>query len=131
MHTRQHGMHPPQPGRERRWTPSFCCGTYVGGSRHGNRPSSRPPAKPEPAGPISPTRSASPAARLRTTALIGVAGAIGAFGGVLVNLAFRQSFLDTHNGQAAYLAFLGYYGLCLVATWAFHLRRSARRLPGV
>ena len=28
-------------------------------------------------------------------ALIGIAGAIGAFGGVLVNLAFRQSFLTT------------------------------------
>lgn len=51
--------------------------------------------------------------RRRTTALIGVAGAIGAFGGVLVNLAFRQSFLNAHQGQDAYLAFLGYYGLCL------------------
>ncbi|MGW1653214.1 hypothetical protein [Streptomyces atratus] len=50
---------------------------------------------------------------------------------MLVNLAFRQSFLETHNGQAAYPAFLGYYGLCLVVTWAFYLRRSAHRLPGV
>ncbi|WP_327365631.1 nitrate/nitrite transporter [Streptomyces sp. NBC_01217] len=69
--------------------------------------------------------------RRRSSALIGVAGAVGAFGGVLVNLAFRQSFLATHNGQAAYLAFLAYYGLCLVVTWAVYLRRSPRRLPGV
>ena len=33
-------------------------------------------------------------------ALIGIAGAIGAFGGVLVNLAFRQSFLTTGTGDA-------------------------------
>ncbi|MFE3901606.1 nitrate/nitrite transporter [Streptomyces sp. NPDC059153] len=79
----------------------------------------------------TPSAEAERRSRRQTTALIGVAGAIGAFGGVLVNLAFRQSFLETHNGQAAYLAFLGYYGLCLVVTWAFYLRRSAHHLPGV
>ena len=36
-----------------------------------------------------------PCARRLSGALIGIAGAIGAFGGVLVNLAFRQSFLAT------------------------------------
>ena len=44
-------------------------------------------------------RGADPAAAERrgrrlSGALIGIAGAVGAFGGVLVNLAFRQSFLD-------------------------------------
>ncbi|MFE0461555.1 nitrate/nitrite transporter [Kitasatospora sp. NPDC058965] len=63
-------------------------------------------------------------ARRRSTALIGLAGAIGAFGGVLVNMAFRQSFLSSHNGDGAYLAFLGYYALCLVLTWAVYLRRG-------
>ncbi|MFD9600884.1 nitrate/nitrite transporter [Streptomyces sp. NPDC059970] len=87
-------------------------------------------ARAEIAGGTSPAE-AERRSRRQTTALIGVAGAIGAFGGVLVNLAFRQSFLETHNGQAAYLAFLGYYGLCLVVTWAFYLRRSTHRLPGV
>ena len=33
-------------------------------------------------------------------ALIGIAGAVGAFGGVLVNLAFRQSFLSSGSGDA-------------------------------
>ncbi|GAB7185828.1 nitrate/nitrite transporter [Kitasatospora sp. Ki12] len=61
--------------------------------------------------------------RRRSAALIGLAGAIGAFGGVLVNLAFRQSFLASHNGDAAYLGFLGAYLLCSVLTWAVWLRR--------
>ncbi|MFF7989170.1 nitrate/nitrite transporter [Kitasatospora xanthocidica] len=61
--------------------------------------------------------------RRRSAALIGLAGAVGAFGGVLVNLAFRQSFLASHNGDAAYLGFLAAYLLCSVLTWAVWLRR--------
>ncbi|MEV5711176.1 hypothetical protein [Actinoallomurus sp. NPDC052274] len=60
-----------------------------------------------------------------------MAGAIGAFGGVLVNLAFRQSFLTYKTGNGAYLAFIAYYVLCAAVTWAVYLRRSPRRLPGV
>ena len=45
-------------------------------------------------------------ARRLSGALIGIAGAVGAFGGVLVNVAFRQSFLETGAGNAAYVAFL-------------------------
>lgn len=72
------------------------------------------------------------AAGRRTSALIGLAGAVGAFGGVLVNIAFRQTFLSADNGDPAYLAFLGYYGLCLSLTWWVYLRPAARRLlPGV
>jgi NNP family nitrate/nitrite transporter-like MFS transporter len=63
-------------------------------------------------------------------ALIGLAGAIGAFGGVLVNLAFRQSFLTQKSGTGAYIAFIGFYVLCAVVTWVVYLRRSAR-LAGV
>ncbi|MBB5122366.1 NNP family nitrate/nitrite transporter-like MFS transporter [Streptomyces eurocidicus] len=69
--------------------------------------------------------------RRRASALIGVAGAVGAFGGVLVNIAFRQSFLASHNGEAAYLAFLAAYAVCLVLTWAVYVRPSKGRLPGV
>jgi NNP family nitrate/nitrite transporter-like MFS transporter len=61
-------------------------------------------------------------ARRLAGALIGLAGAIGAFGGVLVNLAFRQSFLSTKSGDAAYLAFLVAYLLCATLTWAAYLR---------
>ncbi|MEV0401430.1 nitrate/nitrite transporter [Actinoallomurus sp. NPDC050550] len=70
-------------------------------------------------------------ARRLSGALIGVAGAIGAFGGVLVNLAFRQSFLTYKTGNGAYVAFIAYYALCFAVTWAVFLRRSPRRLPGI
>jgi NNP family nitrate/nitrite transporter-like MFS transporter len=62
-------------------------------------------------------------ARRITNAVIGIAGAIGAFGGVLVNVAFRQSFLSSGTGDAAYIAFIVCYALCLVLTWAAYLRR--------
>jgi len=64
-------------------------------------------------------------------ALIGIAGAIGAFGGVLVNLAFRQSFLTLKNGNGAYVAFIVFYALCFALTWAVYLRRRPSRLEGV
>jgi NNP family nitrate/nitrite transporter-like MFS transporter len=59
-------------------------------------------------------------------ALIGIAGAVGAFGGVLVNLAFRQSFLTTGSGDGAYLAFIAFYAVCVVVTWAVYLRPTSR-----
>jgi NNP family nitrate/nitrite transporter-like MFS transporter len=70
-------------------------------------------------------------ARRFSNALIGIAGAVGAFGGVLVNIAFRQSFLSTKSGNAAYIGFLVFYAICFVLTWAVYLRRSRFRLDGV
>jgi NNP family nitrate/nitrite transporter-like MFS transporter len=70
-------------------------------------------------------------ARRLAGALIGIAGAIGAFGGVLVNLAFRQSFLTQGTGNAAYIGFIAFYGLCFIVTWIVYLRPSKRRLAGV
>jgi NNP family nitrate/nitrite transporter-like MFS transporter len=70
-------------------------------------------------------------ARRLSGAVIGIAGAIGAFGGVLVNLAFRQSFLEYKTADAAYIAFIAFYALCVVVTWAVYLRPSANRLTGV
>ncbi|HEU4346488.1 MAG TPA: nitrate/nitrite transporter [Actinoplanes sp.] len=61
-------------------------------------------------------------ARRISAAVIGIAGAIGAFGGVLVNLAFRQSFLTYQSADAAYLAFIAFYVLCVLVTWAVYLR---------
>ena len=70
-------------------------------------------------------------ARRMSGALIGIAGAIGAFGGVLVNVACRQSFLHTKTGDSAYISFLCFYGACVVVTWFCYLRPSAKRLQGV
>jgi NNP family nitrate/nitrite transporter-like MFS transporter len=67
-------------------------------------------------------------ARRLAGATIGIAGAIGAFGGVLVNLAFRQSFLDTGNAQAAYFGFIAFYAVCFAVTWFVYLRPGSSRL---
>jgi MFS transporter, NNP family, nitrate/nitrite transporter len=70
-------------------------------------------------------------ARRMANAVIGIAGAIGAFGGVLVNIAFRQSFLATGTGNRAYIGFIAYYVLCAVITWTVYVRTSRHRLAGV
>jgi NNP family nitrate/nitrite transporter-like MFS transporter len=70
-------------------------------------------------------------ARRMSGAVIGIAGAAGAFGGVLVNLAFRQSFLTYRTGNVAYLAFIAFYLACMAVTWAVYLRPSPGRLAGV
>jgi NNP family nitrate/nitrite transporter-like MFS transporter len=67
----------------------------------------------------------------RSGALIGLAGAIGALGGVMVNLAFRQSFLTLKNGDGAYIAFIAFYAVCCLVTWAVFMRRWPGRLLGV
>ena len=70
-------------------------------------------------------------ARRLSRALIGIAGSVGAFGGVLVNLALRQSFLAYGTADAAYVAFIGFYLVCVATTWAVYLRPAPRRLAGV
>ncbi|MDP9117145.1 MAG: NarK/NasA family nitrate transporter [Actinomycetota bacterium] len=77
-----------------------------------------------------PAQAAADSRRL-SGALIGIAGAIGAFGGVLVNMAFRQSFLSSGNGNGAYIAFIGFYLVCVGLTWFVYLRKSTRKLAGV
>jgi NNP family nitrate/nitrite transporter-like MFS transporter len=68
-------------------------------------------------------------ARRLSSALVGVAGAIGALGGALVQIVFRQSFLTYKNADAAYIGFIGLYVLCFLVTWAVYLRKSS--LAGV
>ncbi len=70
-------------------------------------------------------------ARRFANALIGIAGAIGAFGGVLVNVAFRQSFLTYQNGNGAYVGFIAFYAACFAVTWVVYLRKSPKRLTGI
>ena len=60
-----------------------------------------------------------------------MAGAVGALGGVLVNLAFRQSFLTLQNGDGVYVGFIAFYLVCCVVTWTVFMRRRPGRLLGV
>lgn len=70
-------------------------------------------------------------AKRMSRALIGIAGAVGAFGGVLVNLSFRQAFLTAKTGDTAYAAFIGLYVLCAIVTWTVYRRNRAGRFAGV
>ncbi|MFK0168439.1 nitrate/nitrite transporter [Streptomyces sp. NPDC090306] len=60
-------------------------------------------------------------------ASMGLIGAVGALGGVGINLAFRQSFLSYGSGTGAFVAFLGFYAACITVTWAVYLRRPPVR----
>ncbi|MFE1319292.1 nitrate/nitrite transporter [Kitasatospora phosalacinea] len=63
--------------------------------------------------------------RKMSGAAIGVIGAVGALGGLFINLAFRQSFLVAKSGTPAFVSFLAAYAVCFVLTWAVYLRRPA------
>jgi NNP family nitrate/nitrite transporter-like MFS transporter len=70
--------------------------------------------------------------RRLTNAVIGIAGAVGAGGGVLINIAFRQSFLTYGTGDAAYIGFIAFYAVCVCLTWQVYLRAAGRRgLTGI
>jgi NNP family nitrate/nitrite transporter-like MFS transporter len=64
------------------------------------------------------------AARGRTeaAAVIGLASAVGAFGGFLIPRGFGMSIAHTGSIDAALLVFLAGYGVCLAVTWWFYLR---------
>jgi MFS transporter, NNP family, nitrate/nitrite transporter len=64
--------------------------------------------------------------RSMSGALIGFAGAIGALGGVGVNLALRQSYLSSGTATAAFWAFAVFYVAAAVLTWAVYVRRPLR-----
>ncbi|MFF2085818.1 nitrate/nitrite transporter [Nocardia sp. NPDC058176] len=56
-------------------------------------------------------------------ALIGFVGAIGALGGVGINLALRTSYATTQSATTAFMVFLGFYVLCATVTYLVFLRR--------
>ncbi len=68
-------------------------------------------------------------ARRLSGAVIGIAGAIGALGGVFINLAFRQSFLTTGSGVPAFWSFLAFYAVCVGVTYVVYLRRAPVAVP--
>ncbi|MGH3821803.1 MAG: nitrate/nitrite transporter [Pseudonocardiaceae bacterium] len=63
-------------------------------------------------------------ARRLSGAVIGIAGSIGALGGLFINLAFRQSFLTTKSGVPAFWSFMAFYGACVIVTYVVYLRRA-------
>jgi MFS transporter, NNP family, nitrate/nitrite transporter len=68
--------------------------------------------------------------RAMSGALIGFAGAVGALGGVGINLALRQSYLSSHSATTAFWIFLAFYVVACAVTWAMYVRRpSSARVP--
>jgi len=66
-------------------------------------------------------------ARRMSGALIGIAGAIGALGGVGINLVLRASYLSAaKSATMAFWVFLGFYVLCAAITWLAYVRRPTR-----
>ncbi|MGH4011111.1 MAG: nitrate/nitrite transporter [Pseudonocardiaceae bacterium] len=76
-----------------------------------------------------PSQSALMRARRLSGAVIGIAGSIGALGGLLINLAFRQSFLTAQSGIPAFWSFLAFYGACVLVTYAVYLRPAPVTAP--
>ncbi|MCX6466686.1 MAG: NarK/NasA family nitrate transporter [Pseudonocardiales bacterium] len=68
-------------------------------------------------------------ARRISGAVIGIAGAVGALGGLFINLAFRQSFLTAQTGDPAYWSFLAFYVVCAAVTFAVYLRPAPATSP--
>ncbi|PXX71416.1 NNP family nitrate/nitrite transporter-like MFS transporter [Nocardia tenerifensis] len=56
-------------------------------------------------------------------ALIGFVGAIGALGGVGINLMLRSSYAATKSATTAFWVFMAFYVACALLVWAVFLRR--------
>jgi MFS transporter, NNP family, nitrate/nitrite transporter len=68
-------------------------------------------------------------ARRISGAVIGIAGAVGALGGLFINLAFRQAFLSAGSGDPAFWSFLAFYAVCVVVTYVVYLRPAPAAHP--
>lgn len=60
-------------------------------------------------------------------ALIGFVGALGALGGVGINLMLRSSYASTQSATTAFWVFTGCYVVCALVTWSVFLRRPSPR----
>lgn len=70
--------------------------------------------------------------RSMSGALIGFAGAVGALGGVFINIVLRASYVgDAKSATNAFWVFLGFYVVCAVTTWFVFLRVQTRARTGV
>lgn len=66
--------------------------------------------------------------RSMSGALIGFAGAIGALGGVFINVVLRASYVsDAKSATNAFWVFLAFYMICAFVTWFVFLRMKTSR----
>jgi NNP family nitrate/nitrite transporter-like MFS transporter len=69
-------------------------------------------------------------ARSHSGALIGFATAVGALGGVAINLTLRQAWAATGSETPAFWIFLATYCAAAALTWVMYVRRPPRMRPG-
>ncbi|RAV16184.1 MFS transporter [Mycolicibacterium sp. GF69] len=68
--------------------------------------------------------------RSMSGALIGFAGAVGALGGVFINVVLRASYVsDARSATNAFWVFLAFYVICAIVTWFVFLRMQTSQ-PG-
>ncbi len=62
------------------------------------------------------------------SAVLGIAGAIGALGGFLIPITFGSPWVDNpvEAVKSAFVVFAGFYLICLAVTWVNYLRPSAQ-----
>jgi MFS transporter, NNP family, nitrate/nitrite transporter len=72
-------------------------------------------------------------ARRESAAAIGIASAIGAFGGFFVTRVIATSVAATKVADNAFYGFIAFYALCFAVTWWCYLRRSfaVARIPSL
>jgi NNP family nitrate/nitrite transporter-like MFS transporter len=69
--------------------------------------------------------------RSMSGALIGFAGAVGALGGVGINVVLRASYIgDAKSATNAFWVFMGFYVVCAIVTWVVFLRMASARAGG-
>ncbi len=68
-------------------------------------------------------------ARAMSGVVIGIVAAIGTLGGVLINMALRQSYLSTGSETTAFCFFLLCYLIGSVLTWWTYVRRPSAARP--
>jgi MFS transporter, NNP family, nitrate/nitrite transporter len=64
--------------------------------------------------------------RAMSGSLIGFCSAVGALGGVGINLALRESYLNSGTETSAYWMFLASYVVAAILTWMLYVRRQVR-----
>ncbi|GAB3771522.1 NNP family nitrate/nitrite transporter-like MFS transporter [Nocardioides ginsengisegetis] len=70
----------------------------------------------------------------KSSAVIGIASAVGALGGFLIPLAFGAPWIDNpvESVKTAFGVFTAFYVVCLVVTWAVYVRKaSVARVAGL
>jgi NNP family nitrate/nitrite transporter-like MFS transporter len=64
-------------------------------------------------------------------ATLGIASAVGAFGGFLVTRVLANSIAATKTADAAFYGFIAFYAVCVGVTWWCYRRRSFTNIPSL